>query len=319
MTSIVIADRSFLSETLRSVRLALPTALQRLIRGPIGAVAIAAAPTGNRRRPSQPVDVVVSYDVVLRRRIVVPAKARKEVTHAIGLFIQTETPFAPGEVLVHALEDTARPSDQQLAYSVRLLPRTALLQGLAAHKLHPRQVARIVLDGVPDVDFAPALFPSRRLLRWLPAIPVALTLTALALLGLGDLSQRQLQIAELESEVALTLGRVRALTTDIDAARQQVSGTGAVLKLLNETPSAFLTLEAIRKFLPTDTEVLRIDLRGAETRLAIRSPNALADAQRLARLETRWSSSIEGPINADPTSNLEMSTILLRPQPLGAD
>jgi general secretion pathway protein L len=319
MTSIVIADRSFLSETIRSVQSALPAALQRLIRGPISTIAIAEAPADNRRRSGQPVDVIVSSDIVLRRRIVVPAKARKEVAHAIGLFIQTETPFAPNEVLVHALEDVARPSDLQLAYTVRLLPRTVLLQGLTAHRLRTGRVGRILLDGMPDVDFAPALFPSRRLLRWLPAIPVALTLTALALLGLSDLSQRQLQITELESEIALTLGRVRVLTADIDAARQQQSGTGVVLKLLNETPSAFLTLESIRKFLPDGAEVLRIDLRGAETRLAIRSPNALADAQRLAGPETRWSSSIEGPITADPTSSLEMATILLRPRRVGAE
>lgn len=319
MTSIVIADRSFLSETMRSVRSALPGALQRLIRGPITTIAIAEAPTGKRRRSGQQVDVVVSSDIVLRRRIIVPAKARKDVAHAIGLFIQTETPFAPGDVLVHASEDMARPSDQQVAYTVRLLPRTALLHGLAAHNLRTRQVGRVLLDGVPEVDFARALFPARRLLQWLPAVPVALTLAALALLGLSDLSQRQLRIAELESEIALTLGRVKALTGDMDAARQEVSGAAAVLKLLNETPSAFLTLEAIRKFLPNDAEVLRIDLRGAETRLAIRSPNALADAQRLADPGTQWSSSIEGPITTDPASNLDMATILLRPQNAGGE
>lgn len=319
MTSIVIADRSLLSAALRSVRSALPLSLTKLLRGPIETVAIAQPPSGKRRRSLKPVDVAVSSDIVLRRRIVVPAKARKDVAHAIDLFIRTETPFAPGDVLVHALEELARPSDQQVGYTVRLLPKTALLQGLKAHNLRPRQIARIVLDGTPEVDFAEALFPARRLLRWLPAVPVALTLTALGLLGLSELSQRQLRLAELESEIGLTLGRLRIVTTEMDTARQQVSGTAAVATLLDATPSAFLTLEAIRRTLPAETELLRIELRGAETRLAIRSPNALADAQRFAGEEPKWSSSIEGPITADPASGLELATILLRPRIGGAN
>lgn len=319
MTSIVIADRSFLSESLRSVQSALPVSLRNLLRGPIETVHLAQAPTGKRRRSFEQVDVAVGPDLVLRRRIVVPVKARKDVAHAIDLFIRTETPFAPGDVLVHALEELARPSDQQVGYTVRLLPRTALLRGLKAHDLRPRQVARIVLDGAPEVDFAQALFPARRVLRWLPIVPVVLTLTALGLLGLSELSARQLQLSGLESEIALTLGRVRSVTAEMDAARQQVSGTAAVQKLLETTPSAFLTLEAIRRSLPTETELLRIDLRGAETRLAIRSPNALADAQRFAGQGANWSSSIEGPITADPTSGLEMATILLSPQMAGSN
>ncbi len=311
MTSIVIADRSFVSETMRSVRSALPLTLKTLLRGPVETVAVAQAPIGKRRRSFKQVDVIVGSDAVLRRRIVVPVQARKDVAHAIDLFIRTETPFAPGDVLAHALEEVARPSDQQVGFTVRLLPRATLLQGLAAHNLQPRQIAQIRLDGTPDVDFAPALFPARRLTRWLPIVPVALTLAALGLLGLSELSQRQLVLTELETEIALTLGRVRAMTTEMDAARQQVSGTAAVLKLLEGAPSAFLSLEAIRRALPNETEVLRIDMRGAETRLAIRSPNALADAQRLA-------GAIEGPITADPASSFEMATILVRPPIAGS-
>ncbi|OEO31854.1 hypothetical protein VW23_014350 [Devosia insulae DS-56] len=317
MTAIVIADRSFVSGAMRSMRSALPPALRRLFRGPVSTLALAETPAARQRRSRRQVDIVVHADTVLRRRIVVPLKARKEIAHAIDLFIRTETPFAPGDVLVHASEDPARPSDQQVSYTVRLLPNAALLQGLKAHKLRPGQVAGILLDGVPEIDFAPALFPARRLLRWLPLVPVVLTLAALGLLGLSELSQRQLQIAALESEIASTLTRVRAVTAEMDTARQQVSGTGAVLKLLNETPSAFLTLEAVRRLLPNETEVLRIDMRGAETRLAIRSPNALADAQRLGDEAANWSSSIEGPITADPSSSLELATILLRPQLVG--
>lgn len=318
MTSIVIADRSFLSEIMRAARSALSPALIELFRGPVETILIEQTPTGKRRRSRKPIDVVVSPDIVLRRRIVVPAKARKDVAHAIDLFIRTETPFAPGDVLVHALEEPVRPSDQQVGYTVRLLPRATLLAGLETHGLRLRQVVRIGLHGMPEVDFADAMFPRRRLTRWLPAIPVLLALVGLGLLGLGELSQRQSQLAGLETEMGETLGRIRAITAEMDAARQQLSGTAAVRQQLAAAPSAFLTLEAIRQALPNHAEVLRVDLRGAEIRLAIRSPNALGDAQQLAGKGVDWSSSIEGPITADPTSNLEIATILLRPQPAGA-
>lgn len=318
MTTIVIADRSFLSVAMRSARSALPPRLNDLFRGPVETVVIAEPPSDRRGRSRQWVDVVVNADSVLRRRIVVPAKARQEIAHAIDLFIRTETPFAPADVLVHASEDVVRPSDQQVGYTVRLLPKAELLRGLSQHKLRPGQVARILLDGVPDIDFATALFPARRFSRWLPLVPVALTFAALGVLAMNELSGRQLQLAELETEIASTLLRIRTVTAEMDAARQQVSGIGAVLRLLNETPSAFLTLEAIRRLLPNETEVVRVDMRGTETRLAIRSPNALADAQRLADAGANWSSSIEGPITADPSSNLEQATILLRSQQPGA-
>ncbi len=316
MTSFVIADRSFVSEALRSAHKALPAAVRRLIRGAVDTVALADTSDGRRYRPLQRVDVLVPADMVLRRRIVVPAKARKEIGHAVELFIRTETPFSPEDVLAHAREEAARPADQQVAYAVRLLPRATLRQALATRKLHVRQVDRVVLDGVADVDFAPALFPARRFLRWLPAIPIVVILTAVAWHGLGDLSQRQSRIAELEDRVAATLVRVKALTGDIEAARQQASGTLAVLKLLSDTPSAVATLEAIRRSLPAGTEVLRLDLRGSEVRLAVRSPNALADAQALSVAPAPWAGSIEGPITADPGSSLEMATILLRPRPM---
>lgn len=317
MTSMVIADRSFHSELLRSLRRALPDTVRRLIQGPAERVVLADAPKGRRQRPFQPIDVVVNSDLVLRRRIIVPMKARKEVSHAINLFIQTETPFAPGEVLVHALEDAVRPSDHQVAYAVRLLPRKALQQALTAHKVEKRRIERVIVADAVEVDFAPALFPARRYTRWLPALPAVLIVASLVLLGADELSLRSQRVVELETEVAQTLGRVKALTADMEAMRQQASGTAAVLALLSETPSAFSALELVRQLLPTTSELLRVEIRGSETRLAVRSSNALADVQRLSGVPATWASSIEGAITADPTSGLEMATILLRPRIAG--
>lgn len=237
MKSMVIADRSLLGDLARSARTALPEVVLRWVRGPVERVVLANAPTRRKAGSLQRVDVVVGADLVLQRRVVVPPDARKDVTHAIELFIQTETPFSPQDVLVHALEDANRPSDHQISYTLRLLPRAPLGQALVRHKLGNRHIHRILVDGAAadGVDFAPALFPARRYSRWLPALPVALTLISLTVLGAGELSQRSSLVAELEAEVGDVARRVKLVAADVDTRRQQQSGTAAALALLRNS------------------------------------------------------------------------------------
>lgn len=290
---------------------AIPSRLRSWWRGPVETLSFE---TGQRVRRTwlRPVEVLLPAELVLRHRLTIPSGARQDLRSAIALFVAHKTPFEPRDLLVHAAKDGGQTTGVHSTYTVHAVPR-GLVDGLLKERGVPRQRVRCIGVSGTGVDFAPALSPGLRWRRWSFLLPTAVALISLAAWAAGDLSTKADHLAALEAEVSATLVRVRDAGGALEAQSKAATGIGEVRQLLEASPSAYLTLVAIRELLPGSTEIARIQSGGGETRLSIRTPDALDVVRALnSGAVADWSASIEGPITSDGGSGREVATILLR-------
>ncbi|MBI4924137.1 MAG: hypothetical protein HY834_20570 [Devosia nanyangense] len=274
-----------------------------------------AAESRPRISPFRPVDLIVTADMVLQRKVSVPKSGRQDISSAIELFLRYDTPFDPGDVVVHALELPRGPGAEQAAYMIRVLPRAAIDDALTSFRIRRSQLRKVLVAGGSDtldeVDVAPALFPQWRWTRWLVIIPIVVVISSICALAFGNLTQLQAKVAEFDQQVATQLAIVKSLGQQLDTLHRGSTGEATVMDLVQKTPSSFEWLEDIRRLLPGTIEISRIEMHSGELRLSVRSPDVLADVQRLGGSHL-WSSSLEGAITADPASKQDVATILLK-------
>jgi general secretion pathway protein L len=311
----VVSHRSALGDAVQALVQAVPAGVRDCLRGPVSRIS---AGETKGRAPSwpRPFDIVVPAGQTLTRRISIPRAARGDLAHAIELFIRHDTPFEPGEVVIHAEESPHASGDDQAPYLVRLVPRQPIENALRALGGSRRRVRRILLTSrsatAAEVDIAPA-FLGPRYLRSLAAIlPIGLIAIALVLLAGRELTSQQAAIAHLEATIAETRAAVQLANRGVEKRNELSSGQEALAKLVTQSPPVLARLELVRQALPLSTEISRIAVRGTELRLTVRSDDVLADAQLLGDAAASWESSIEGALSNDPASGREVATILLR-------
>jgi hypothetical protein len=317
--TIVVRQRSVIERLSQQVIDAMPATLKGLLGGPANRLNVEGrhAELQGKHKRWRPIDVIVSPTDVLKRRMPIPAEGRSELRHAIALFVRSITPFSPDELLIHAIADKDRSDGDMLSYTIRMLPKGAVLAALKQQRLPRRGIRSITIDhGSPEepVDFVEALVPSRRWRKWLPALPVVALLLIVSIVcagRLGDLGARE---ALLEDQASQGLAHVRVLTDQLD--KQRLAGTTqqATIQAFNNAQSAFLLFTDIRATLPAGTELLRVELRQDGARLTIRTANALQVAKAFAAALPKRDASIDGGISADPSSGLENAVILLKPR-----
>jgi Tfp pilus assembly protein PilN len=187
------------------------------------------------------------------------------------------------------------------------VPRAAIEDVLRRLRIRPRWV---VPADAGDIDMAAAFTPRWVLRAWSWILPLTGLIVAVAVLAYQDLAQRQAIVDELEQRAAALTTQTKALTEQEAKRQATMDGQAIVDKLVDQSPSSYLRLEVLRQRLPAQTKIDRLDLRGAELRVTVRSKNVLADVQTLAK-QPGWISSVDGAITTDPNSGLEVATILL--------
>ena len=263
------------------------------------------------KRRLRPLLVVVPDTSILRTTLALPRASRQDLPHAIDLFLREKTPFAPAEVLVHADEQARPAGDEPSRYLLRILPRAVLDRAGARWGIPLRRIGHVVTASAPAADFAPALFPLRRYTRWLAALPIALVVLSLTALAAEDLAGLRQRVGGLEAALDDATVSAKSLAAEAESRRQASAGRDTVGAAIAGIWSSFGTLEAIRHALPAGVHVTAIELRGAETKLAVGAPNVLAVMQALAAPPAHWRASVEGAITAAPQGD-ELGTIVLR-------
>jgi hypothetical protein len=313
--ALVVADQTAVTRALRWMQSAMPTLLQRLI---FSTPQVVRFPGGQKPVSGRSVCLALDSGLVLRRRLTLPKRAKRHLGGAVRLLVETETPFSTGELLLHADQLEAAPAAGDIAYELRMVPRAMLHEASRELGIAPGRIVRITEFGADErVDFFAAAFPSRRIVRWSPVLPLLLLIASGGALAFQVLDGQRTQIAAVETAAAATLSELRSVAKKIEMLRGGMAGELAVTQALESSPSAYSTLQEVRKLLPADAQLVRLQLQHGELRLALKARDVLAISQLLAEPSTSppWSSKIEGAITVDAGSGLEQATILLRVTP----
>ncbi len=310
--TVVVRSRSWVGKYARALDGMIPSSLRLLLEG--------ARPTARIDDVEAParfgsIDVVVPADLVLRTHLSLPKANGKDLPHAIDLLLRERTPFEASEVIVDAEEQEPQEGSEQADYVVRILPFALLERARARWGVRLAKIGAIsVLEPSGDrieTDFALALSPTRLYTRWIAVLPLALLLGAFVLFAIRDLSDRQLQVSSLGTAIQSAAITAKSLSDELEARGKASSGTKAVIALVESTPSAFATLEALRHALPAPTHITEMELQAGETRLSVRSTNVLADMQKIGSAQAQWQATIQGAITASPQGDGEIGTIVL--------
>lgn len=313
--ALIIQDRSWPSLARRTFADVVPPTIRAFVRGPLGRIDLSVADpeVPNMRWP---LVINLPEHLILKHNMRLPRAGRKELRGAIELFVAHSTPFEPKEVIAHAFElPPLQGADGQISYELLILPRAQIEEVLKDLNIPMRRLRFATVSGVGyALDLAKAVV-TYHIPDWCSwGTPVLGLAAALALILASDLSDRQNMVADIQQRLATVSTTARELSAK-EAKSHLATDTYAVLKtLIEQAPSSFLRLQALRKSLPSMAAVQRIDLRGQELRVLVRSSDVLAVGRALAD-RSGWANSIEGAVTTDPASHLEVGTILLKGLP----
>ena len=290
-----------------------PPILKQWIVGPTNTITLDgrghATPCAFSR--SRPTRIIVPPELVLRKRVEIPDRGRRDARHIVDLVIRSETPFARGEVFARLVRLPAGGSDRP-RYDLLLVPREHVEQALKDHGIwFGRPVEVFVSDGGKSVRIGPAHRPIQRVAAaaaW--AVPLLVVVGAIGQLGGNELAVRQVAMSELEAITTQETVKLRELMAERDALAAEASKFDvARVALENATPTGWL-LASLRNALPPEVDVARIDFRDQTVRVQIRGPDSLGTAQTIGRALPGWIAAVDGTITNDPRGG-EVATIRL--------
>lgn len=301
--ALIVAERSTALDSWRWLVSGVPRWLVRGIEGDIASVIVPGPPTKGRRRTR----LLLGPELVLKKRLQLPFAAKGDLGPAVRLMVETETPFSPDEVLVHAERLQQAGNSEEAAYLIRIVPRAAMFAATRAQGLRPADIVAIVDKDAPDrTDFWRSAFPGRSAWRWSVALPFLVAAAALTVMVVDELGTLERQRSELGAATTDRLAQLSAAADRLEEYRQQITGGAEVSEALASSSSAYNLLGELRSALEPDTEVLRIEFAGRALSVSIRSADALATARHVA---TKLSAQIDGAITADPGTGLEVATL----------
>lgn len=292
------------------LRRGVPASLAALWRGPVKPVRIDGETTAQLSPWSlRPVEVVLGPGLVLTKRLTIPRAARHDLQSAIAIFMGHQTPFEAHELLIHAQEDPSAVARDTISYTLRAVPRAIIETQLASRGVRASRVERVSVAGVDNIDLASALRPGVAWRRRSFILPAVIALVALILGGAGELASRAVSIARLQEELTTKMVELRAATAELEERSKSAAGLSEAIQLLNEAPSAFISLLAARELMPPDAIVTRLQVNHDGTRLSVNAPDILATIKAIGG--GTWIASVDGPITANPAGG-ESGMILLR-------
>jgi general secretion pathway protein L len=313
---IVVRGRGPLRRFGHALSDAVPAALRRWFAGPRNVLRVSARASRVERRANRwrPTDVIAAPDLVLERRLTLPAAARSDLKPAIELLIKSQTPFQPADLVI-GVEAQAGAAEGATAYNVLLLPRANLAKAMRQHGL--RRTGTVTIDAAPGqrpLDLAPAFDPRQRWRALIWLLPAVLALAAGWASLVVEASRAAAVTADLSVRLDAELSALRATTGERDALAAASADADLVRRTIRAAVSVAGTLAAVRAALSDTTEIVKVEFRDGAFRLSTRSDNALGMTKALAESFADWSVTNDGAITRDPQTGWENAIVALSPK-----
>ena len=253
-------------------------------------------------------------DMVLRRRLPLPAAAVANARTLLGFEIDRQTPFRADQVQYDYRVLPADAGSRQLLVELAVVPRERLRAEL--ERLGP--LAR-ELDAV-DIDSggAPAGFnfltPEQRRPRDRRPLLINFALAALSalflLLAMAQLvDNRREAVARLEADVeaqraaARTVGHLRKQLEDA------VQAANFLATQKQQQPSMLMLLRTLTQALPDDTFVERLTASNGNLSMTVQSGRAAQLVERLQKAPGLSNPALLGAVQPDPRSGKDRATL----------
>ena len=195
-----------------------------------------------------------------------------------------------------------------------MTPVALVRQALASARVPIRSVAAVSFEDAGQVvrgaNAAAALRPTLRvisLLRWLPVVAL---LGAAVSLSQSLVAERQSQLVATQQYLSQRIVELEALSRGIEEQELRGAGRDAVSRLVEGAGVPYDGIRWLRARLPESLEVSQLEIASDKMRLSVRSPDVLADLDALTGDGNPWSAVLEGALTADPSTGLEMATIV---------
>jgi hypothetical protein len=297
-----------------------PVWLRRLVVGPVTRIRLGldGGSFVGRRQRGRPVEIELDPDFVLTTRLSLPQEARGDLREAALLRIQSETPFEIGELLVRVSPEEGNSTSEDAQYRIDMAPRAQILDVLKSLRFAPNRVRSIVATAPTVADDAIRL-PVRSGAAWWRQILMVLVPILLGIGGLvagisAEASRLERQAMTIESGASELLLDLKSLQAELDGRRAALAGADALEALFDRSPSAFLTLNALKRGLPDGLVIEGLNLKDGTVQLNLRAPDILGTIKAM-NAQPGWQASTIGGIASDPATNGEVATIALRITP----
>lgn len=243
------------------------------------------------RRAGAFVAIELKEDIVLRRRIVVPAVQDSDVASAAELDVRGATPFPMEDLVWGFYRRQARSGgvDVEIAMASRKQVEQYLADAASAlGKLGPPEVwvisssgAPIVFAGFGEVRRTSNAASWRRIGYGL-LFTAAILLAAIALTPVAQLRMRAI-------EAATAFKTLQTQSATVVQRRESLVKTSAKLTtlsaLLAETIDPLATMDFLTRVLPDDTSLLSMQIQGSKVNISGHTNDAAALMQQLGKQE----------------------------------
>ncbi len=256
----------------------------------------------------------VPADLVLRRRLLLPAAAAERLRDVLAFELDRQTPFAANEACFDARVLGVR-EDGQLEVELAVVPTAGftgglsrlggLADGMAGADVEEADGKLLGLNLLPEAARAVRLAPQRGLHLALAAVAVV----AIVFAAWGVLDNRR---AAAEAFAEQVDGRADA-SRRVAAQRQQLTDLVNGTTLLNQTsarrPTALEVMDDVTRRLPDNTYLEKLAIEGDRLTLIGFSPEASGLVARLQGSPLWRNPALSGALQPDPRTRMDRFTL----------
>jgi general secretion pathway protein L len=250
---------------------------------------------------------------VLKKRVVLPVAAQRDLEDVLGFEIDRETPFNRDEVYWTYSVNRQDSNPAHLTVDLVLVPRFYIDAALSAARAAGLAPAGIEVEaGRNDTTLIRLGVRARR--QWIgvdqPLLPLGAAVTALALLVIATpFGVQQWALASAEAAIL----PLSAPAQEAAALRQTADQRAKTIVFLNgqrsRNGSAVALLAAVTRALPDHTYLSALNLRGGKLTITGSSPSAAQLIAVLGETPELSDPAFEAPVVQNPDSGLETFTI----------
>jgi len=297
-----------------------PSRAIQFLRGPATDLTIHADKrvTIGRRGFGRPVDIQLHPELVLSDYMTIPLESRRDLTDAVRLRIESETPFSPSELLVAVALERSAEEQQELGLLIDMIPVAILDAALRTSGLPVRRIRSISVEQPSSAGRA-IRFPTKsRVTGALRAIVTILPVLLLATAGATSVAATADRIAN-QADASETAGgallkEVKGLEAQLEARNGAMIARQAYEELFDASPSSFLLLNDFKRSIPGGLGVTKFDIANGVLTVSVRTTDVLATVAELNR-RSGWKAEVSGSITTDPATRLQSADIALRITP----
>lgn len=243
---------------------------------------------------------------VLRRTLLLPLAAERNLRHVLAFEMDRYTPFTADAVYFQyavLARDRAR---RQLRVELAVAPRAEADRLCEAARREGRAPAALDLDGLR--------LELRARRRW-PARALAAGCVALLVLAAAAPLWLKLQnVAALESQAAALRGELALAARAREQLKRLAAEERSLLERRRLRPAAIEVLDELTRVLPDSSWLSHIELAGSELRIRGESPDAAELVKAMEAAKLFRGAGLEGSVTRDPGAARERFAITVTTQ-----